>query len=265
MKIFLSADIEGTCGIAHWDETLKGKPLYDHFAAQMTREVAAACNGVLEGGADEILVKDGHDTARNISPEQLPEQARILRGWARHPYSMMAGLDETFDGVLFTGYHSAAQMATNPLSHTMNTHNNYVKINGELASELMINSMTAAYLGVPVLMVSGDAGLCGWMKQTCPWVQTVPVNEGVGSSCTSIHPNLAVRRIGEAAKRAVQEIGAAKPYPLPQHFVVDINYKEHWAAENAHWYPGCERVDARTVRFASDNWFDVLTMIHFIL
>ena len=24
-KVFLSADIEGTCGIAHWDETLPDK------------------------------------------------------------------------------------------------------------------------------------------------------------------------------------------------------------------------------------------------
>lgn len=24
-KVFLSADIEGTCGIAHWDETLAGQ------------------------------------------------------------------------------------------------------------------------------------------------------------------------------------------------------------------------------------------------
>lgn len=44
-RIFLSADIEGTCGIAHWDETELGKPDYEPFRRQMTREVAAACEG----------------------------------------------------------------------------------------------------------------------------------------------------------------------------------------------------------------------------
>ena len=44
-RIFLSADIEGTCGIAHWDETELGKPDYEPFRHQMTREVAAACEG----------------------------------------------------------------------------------------------------------------------------------------------------------------------------------------------------------------------------
>ena len=44
-RIFLSADIEGTCGIAHWAETELGKPDYEPFRRQMTREVAAACEG----------------------------------------------------------------------------------------------------------------------------------------------------------------------------------------------------------------------------
>ena len=42
-KIFISADIEGTSGIAHWNETERTIPHdYDYFAGQMTREVAAA-------------------------------------------------------------------------------------------------------------------------------------------------------------------------------------------------------------------------------
>ena len=41
-KLFISADLEGTTGITHWDETEIGKPLYSHFAAQMTREVGAS-------------------------------------------------------------------------------------------------------------------------------------------------------------------------------------------------------------------------------
>ena len=114
MKIFISSDMEGTAGIVHWDETEKGKDGYSHFSAQMSREVAAACEGANAAGAKEILIKDAHDSARNINPELLPENVRIFREWGRHPYSMMAGLDETFDGVFFTGYHSAAGMNTNP-------------------------------------------------------------------------------------------------------------------------------------------------------
>ena len=57
MKIFLSADMEGTCGIVSWPETERSTPFdYTPAQKQMTREVAAACRGALAAGADEILV-----------------------------------------------------------------------------------------------------------------------------------------------------------------------------------------------------------------
>ena len=153
-KFYISADIEGTCGIADWSETEPGHPLYDYFARQMSREVAAACEGCFDAGADDVLVRDAHDTARNIRPDMLPERTRIFRGWENHPYSMMSGIDASFAGAIFTGYHSGAGMNTNPLSHTMNCQNNTVKLNGEICSELMMNCLTASMVGVPVACVA---------------------------------------------------------------------------------------------------------------
>ena len=57
----------------------------DYFREQMSREVAAACRGALAGGADDVLVKDAHDYARNIDPTVLPEEVKILRGWDARP------------------------------------------------------------------------------------------------------------------------------------------------------------------------------------
>ncbi|MBY9021720.1 MAG: M55 family metallopeptidase, partial [Candidatus Lokiarchaeota archaeon] len=51
MKIYISADIEGISGIAHWDETEKSKSDYQKFATQMTNEVRAACEGAIKAGA----------------------------------------------------------------------------------------------------------------------------------------------------------------------------------------------------------------------
>ena len=71
MKLFISSDIEGTCGICNWNETQKGHPDYDYFAKQMSREVAAVCSSALESGkVEDILIKDAHGTARNIYPHQ---------------------------------------------------------------------------------------------------------------------------------------------------------------------------------------------------
>ena len=78
MKVFLSADMEGTCGIVSWNETERSMPGdYTPMQKQMTREVAAACRGALAAGAEEVLVKDAHDTARNIDPTGLPRGIRL--------------------------------------------------------------------------------------------------------------------------------------------------------------------------------------------
>ncbi len=264
-KLFISADIEGTCGIAHWDETEHGKPDYEYFRGQMTREVAAACEGALAAGYEDILIKDAHSTGRNIIPAGLPEAARILRGWAKHLYIMMAGLDDSFDGVVFTGYHAAAEMPTNPLSHTMNGRNNYIKINGVLASELMLNSLTASMLGVPVYCVCGDKGLCDWVQSVNPNIQVVPVSEGCGNGSLSIHPAVAVRRIRETVEKAVQLPREACLFPMPEHFVVEINFKQHYDALGGSWYPGCVQTGARTVQFEADKYEDVLKFIYWVL
>ena len=264
-KIFLSADIEGTCGVAHWDETEFGKQGYDHFAKQMSREVSAACKGALEGGAEEIFVKDAHDFARNIDPAMLPEEVSIFRGWGSDPYSMMSGVDETFDGVFFTGYHSAASWEGNPLSHTMNTQLQQIRINGEVCSELMLNSLTASMFGVPVLMVCGDKMLCEWFHSVCPATITVPVSYGVGHGSVSIHPDKAVKLIREKAEEAMKLDKAACMFPLPDSFHVEVDYRDHFKAKSASFYPGAAQMSSRTVAFESDDWMDVLTFFHFCL
>ena len=264
-KIFMSSDIEGTCGIAHWDETEKGKADYPAFSTQMSREVAAACEGALRGGAEDIFVRDSHDSARNIQPAMLPESVSIFRGWGRDPYSMMSGIDGTFDGVIFTGYHSAASWNGSPLSHTMNGQNNHVKVNGQVCSELMMNSLTAAMSGVPVLMVTGDRMLCDWFHTVVPQAVTVPVSYGIGNGSVSIHPDRAVRLIREAAEKAVALPKEECLFPMPEHFTVEVNYKQHYTARSASWYPGAHQEDSRTVIFESDKWMDVLTFFHYCL
>ena len=265
MKLFLSADIEGTTGIVCWDETENGHSRYPYFAEQMSKEVNAACLGAMDGGCDDILVKDAHDSACNLNPAMLPEDVRIFRGWGSDIQSMMAGLNGDFDGVMFTGYHSAAGMNTNPLAHTMNTKNNYVKINGVIAPELMLNSLTAAYYGVPVRLVTGDKGLCDFIKEINPNIETVAVSEGCGRGSISIHPNKALRLIREAAKRAVQKDGKDCMFPLPEHFKVEIFFKEHFKAKMGAAYPGVKQTGAATVEFETDDYMEVLRMLNFVL
>ena len=264
-KLFVSADIEGTAGILDWRETEKNSPEYAYFAEQMTREAAAACEGAYAAGYDDILLRDAHDSARNLLPDKLPEYVRILRGWAKHPYCMMFGLDSSFGGVVFTGYHSAAGWDSNPLAHTMTTALAQVTVNGEIASELMLNAMTATLEDVPVFAVTGDEGLCRWMQKVSPGTAVVPVSRGLGAASLSIHPREAVRRIRETVQEAVTYKKEDCLFPLPDRFHITIDFKDHALAYSHSFYPGVTTHGARTLSFDSTDYRDVLRMMHFVM
>ena len=266
MKVFLSADIEGTCGICDWSETERSTPNdYTIYQKQMNREVNSACLGALAAGAEEVYVKDAHDSARNLDPMQLPEQIRIHRGWSGDPLSMMSGLDsDSFDAVFFTGYHAWASCPGNPLSHTMNLQNDYVTINGVLASEFLINSYTAAYYGVPVTFLSGDRALCEFAHTLIPSITTVAVNQGFGAAACSIHPAVAVREIQAKAQQSLANRDSCR-LELPKTFDTVIRFREHKKAYSKSFYPGASLREAKNVCFTSDDWYEVLRYFHFVL
>ena len=265
MRIYISADIEGVTGSIHWNEGIGDKLEYPYFREQMTREVAAACEGALAAGADEVLVKDAHDTARNIIPNRLPEKTKLLRGWTETPEMMVAGIEDGFDAAVFIGYHAAAGLDASPLSHTMSTKIHSITCNGNPIAEFDVNAMTAAHYGVPVLFVSGDAGLCKAAEITCPGIATVATNEGRGSGAVCIHPDTAISLIRQGVKEAVQGFANSKLYPMPAHFRIEICYKVHTLAARARNYPGVIPVNSTTVAYEADNYADVMRMFYWLL
>ena len=263
MKIFISADIEGVAGAAHWDETDKAHADYAEFREQMTAEVAAACEGALNAGATEIVIKDAHWTGRNLIAAKLPREVRLIRGWTRDPYSMMAGLDESFDAALMTGYHSRAGSDASPLAHTLTGRVTTVKINDRYASEFLINAYTAGWLRVPVAFLSGDAGICQDAAAFLPDLTTVAVMEGVGNATSSIHPALAVERIRSSVEQALKGDLARCRVAMPPHFAVEVRYRVHTVARQVSFYPGAHLVEPHVVQFEADDYFDVLRFFMF--
>lgn len=265
MKIFISADIEGVNNILTWDETDLKCPEYSYFRKQMTDEVTSACEGAKAAGATEILIKDAHDSARNLILKELPEYVQLHRGWEGKPGSMMAGLDSSFDAVIFIGYHSPSRSDGNPLSHTMNTRINHVKINGEIASEFYINALYASYLGVPVAFISGDKNLTNQVEEKNPNIVTVATKEGTHGAVISKHPSVTNKLIEEKVKLSLTKDLKDNLILLPKHFDIEIQYKKFNDAYSASFYPGCQLKGTDKVIFSSDDYFEVLRAFKFIL
>lgn len=265
MKVFISADIEGVNNIVTWDETSLNSPEYQYFRKEMTEEVTAACLAAKEAGATEIFVKDAHDSARNLILKDLPDFVKLHRGWEGVPCSMMAGLDKSFDAVMFIGYHSPSSSDGNPLAHTMNTRNSYVKINGVVASEFYINALYASYLGVPVAFLSGDKRLTEFVKDVNSNIEVVATKEGVHGAVVSLHPSVVQNQIKQTVKEVLTKDLSNNLLELPEYFTVEIKYKKFQDAFNASFYPGCVLKDAETVIFEASDYYEVVRALKFIL
>lgn len=266
MKIYISADIEGVTGITHWDEASSKHADYGPFRDQMTAEVAAACHGLLDGGATEIWIKDAHHTGRNLVAERLPEPIRLIRGWSGHPLCMLQELDGRFDALCLIGYHAWAGSGANPLAHTLTGKITWMKLNGQPVSELLLAALTARWAGVPLIFASGDAALCAAARAYDPAIVTVATQEGVGESTISLHPRRSVAAIEAGARQALAALAmrAQAPPPLATHFRLQIRYREAGDAYKCSFYPGAKLAADHEVALEVADFFEVLRALNFI-
>lgn len=270
MKLFISADIEGCAGLAIPVEAHKQEAVYRPFAEEMTREVLAACEAAHEMGADEIVVKDGHGDASNIDPLKMPDYVTLIRGKSGHPYNMMWGIDHSFDGVLYVGYHAPAGNPEFSISHTSTGNSLYIHLNGERMSEFLLNSYTAASLKVPVLFLSGDEAICRIAGEKVPGMATAVTKRGVGGATLCEPPGVVEERIRTGVKEALGKRTASGEFPgcllaLPEKFTYEVTFKDWKKAYQMSFYPGMEQVDTFTNRLVTDHWLDVVTAHSFVV
>ncbi|MEK4627963.1 MAG: M55 family metallopeptidase [Solibacillus sp.] len=263
MKVYISADIEGITGTTTWSETELNLPDYIQFQQQMTKEVLAAIEGAIAGGATEILLKDAHDSARNLLLEDIPENVKIIRGWTNEPMCMVAGLDESFDRAIFIGYHSEGGSERNPLAHTLSLLAD-VKINGEYASEFLINTYAAALHQVPVAFVSGDQALTEHIARYNDNIVTFATKEGVGSATINVSPQKTLKETKRLVEEAMKVDRNKIQVTLPEHFNVEIIYKDHMRAYRNSFYPGAKFKPHNTVQFETTDYFEVLRILQFL-
>ncbi len=265
MKVYISVDIEGITGVTDWDETELGHGEHIWAREQMTKETIAACEAAIEAGATEIVVKDAHDSARNLDISKLPKGVQVIRGWASSPESMMAGIDESYDATIFVGYHSAAGDDGNPLAHTMNSSKaTYIKINGELASEFWMNSLVSAYYKVPVVFLSGDKMLCEKSKKLVPNLEIVAVKTGIGDATFNMHPSLACESIKEGVIKGLKNRDKCQ-VETPEELKLEIRFRRHQDAKRASYYPGVKQIDAHTIEYMAKDIEDLMIARMFIL
>ncbi|HEX2995269.1 MAG TPA: M55 family metallopeptidase [Anaerolineales bacterium] len=219
MKILIAVDMEGITGVTTWEQVTPGQAEYARFRRLMTQDVNAAIRGAYEAGADEVIVADGHWNGTNILIEELDSRARLNSG-APSPFSMMQGIDESVDGVLFVGYHARNGSSNAVLDHTWSMKSvANVWLNDILTGEYGLNAAVDGHFGVPVLMVSGDQTACAQVTELLGDVETAVVKQASGRfAAECLAPEVTQEIICLTAQRAVERLSEGD---VPDPFVLD--------------------------------------------
>ena len=201
-KVYISVDMEGISGVVGDDQTSAGQPEYGRSRKLMAEDANAAIRGAFEGGATEVVVNDSHGSQRNLLPEDLDPRARLIsHSFKRH--GMVEGLDETFDAVIFVGYHAKADSPRGLFAHTGSGVVKDVQVNGRSAGEGGLNTLMAHWYGVPVVMITGDDVAVEQQKEWTPSIRGVVVKRAINMRAVEgKSPAEARRDIQGAAKEA---------------------------------------------------------------
>ena len=219
MKILMQVDMEGITGVTTWDHVTPGHAEYVRFRRLMTQDVNAAIRGACEAGADEIIVADGHWNGSNILVEELDPRARLNSG-SPSPFSMMQGIDESVDGVMFIGYHARNGTPNAVLDHTWSRKTvANLWLNDILTGEFGLNGALAGHFGVPVIMASGDQTACGQIVEQLGDMEIAVVKQATARfAAECLTPEVSQKLIFTTAARAVSRLAEGD---VPDPFVLD--------------------------------------------
>ncbi len=257
MKLLIAVDMEGISGVVDWLHVDSTHAEYQRFRRIMTADVNAAIAGAATGGADEIVVADGHGYGRNILIEDLNPRARLNSG-SPSPFSMVQGIEKGVDAAFFIGYHAHMSTLNAVLAHTWSSSRvSNVWLNDRLVGEIGLNASVCGAFGAPVLLLSGDQAAC---NEGCDWIpglETVPVKVASGRQAAEcLPPSVAQSRIREAADRSVRRFLAGQgPTPLrtAAPVKIKIEFLNTLQADSASLLPGAERLDGRRIEIQAND------------
>jgi D-amino peptidase len=256
MKAFISVDLEGMPYIVIPGQlNLKG-PLYDEARRIATKITLIACDELNKNGFERVVIADSHGPMVNLLVDDLPEYVDIVRGFPR-PLSMVSGA-EGCQAALFLGYHAKFGTAKSTFDHTYNGRSIYrVNVNGDVASEFLLNAYVLGELGVPVMLVAGEAQLLkDDVARYAPWAETLTLKQSLGrvSALSS-----SMVRIEKELRATVNKVvnkhktGKVKLLMPKKPVTMQIDFLATHFADAAEFLPNVRRIDGLKVEYTANN------------
>lgn len=243
--VFLITDAEGVGGVCRQEQT---EPKDPEMRQLLTGEINAAVDGFLAGGADEVIVWDGHDGSQTLSTLTIHPKAKLVMGGLGA--SML--MERKFSAVAYVGQHSKANIRGGIMAHSYSSLGiQNMLLNGKPVGEIDVIAAMAGHFGTPVIMLSGDQAAADELKEIVPSAEMAVVKEGIGRyTCISLSAESARTLIRDAARRSIAKIRTTKPYVVPGPVTLQVEYTTRNSLPiDAQFRAGAEVLDDRTIRF----------------
>lgn len=255
MRVFMMTDQEGVAGVVSFQsQCYEGGAGIAKANLLLTREVNAAVEGLLEAGADDVIVMDGHGPGA-IVYEEIHPRALLIHGRPLSP--LWKGEVKGCEAVVWVGQHAMAGVPQGNLNHTQNSRAiTHYLLNGEPIGETAQFALFAGSYGVPSIFLSGDEAGCREFEALVPGGVTAAVKKGLGrNSAVSLSPEEARRRIRDGARQALEK-HRAKPFPPVARKPPFVLEKRFFSTDHMESYldrEDVEIVDNLTVRMRGDD------------
>lgn len=237
MKLYVSVDMEGITGLPDYTYVDPSHHNYERGRKIMTDETNYVIDAGYNFGCSEIVINDSHSKMNNLLIDQLHPEAQLITGDVK-PFSMMQGLDDSYEGAMFLGYHArAGQFGV--MSHAMIHAVRNFFIDDKPIGELGLNAYLAGHYGVPILMVAGDDQAAKEAEALIPNITTAAVKQTVSRSAVkSLTPKKAGELLTEKVTQALENRHNVNPLIPPKNPVLKIEFNNYGQAEWANLMPG---------------------------
>ncbi|MGY8986527.1 MAG: M55 family metallopeptidase [Sphingomonadales bacterium] len=261
LKIFISVDMEGIGGVGSPEMTSRIGKDYALGRELMTKEVNTVVAAIFLQGEAEILINDSHGDHQNLHHTKLDPRVSYIQGH-RKLLGMVEGLDDSFDGAIFIGFHARAGTEGGFLAHTGSNDVKGLWLNGIEVGEGGLNAAFAGSLGVPVLMASGDKKFAEEFKARTN-IMTVVTKEALTANAAKlVHPKVVRGRLSKGVKDALENISKASTFSIAKTEVnVRLKVATTIRADVLMSVPNMKRVDGFTVEYDAKNMDEAYKLI----
>jgi D-amino peptidase len=219
----------------------------------MTAEVNAVVAEIFSRDPEaQIVVNDSHGDHQNVLHTELDARVVYIQG-AIKPLGMVQGLDASFDGVIFIGYHAKAGDPDGFLAHTGTGSVKGLWLNDVEVGEGGMNAAFAGGHGVPVILAAGDSAATAEIGALLHTETVTTKTAETPASARLIHPERVREMLREGVGRALARLerGDFAPLDLGTPVRIRMRFASTTHVDILQSIPGMAKVDGFTVAYTA--------------